>query len=130
MRQQETFFDEEENGHSVQVIKSYDAGFAKEAFLAMDDSALAFLGRSFDFEAKYDASGLPEPSDPNYADLLWDEMEEEAREDWKTFSYFVVISDKAPLFVSPDWPTAEAFVQNTFSGDKGPSREQHNDRSR
>jgi hypothetical protein len=115
MPQQETFFDQEQNGHSVKVIKSYDAGFAKEAFRAMDDSALVFLGRSFDLQSKYEASGLPQPSDPDYADFLWDEMEEEAREDWKTFSYFVVLSDKTPLFVSPDWPTAEAFVQSTLS---------------
>jgi hypothetical protein len=113
MPQQEWFFDKEQNGHSVQVIKSYDAGFAKDAFRAMD-SVLAFLGRSFDLQNKYKASGPPQSSDPNYADLLWDEMEKEAREDWKTFSYFVVLSDKTPLFVSPDWPTAEPFVQNTL----------------
>ena len=117
MPQQETFFDKERNGRSVQVIKSYDAGFAKEAFRAMDDSALDFLGKSFNLEAKYEASGLPLTSDPDYADFLWDEMEEEAREDWKTFSYFVVLSDRSPLFVSPDWPTAEAFAQNTLSGE-------------
>lgn len=115
MPQQETFFDKEQNGHSVQVSKSYDARYAKEAFRAMDDSALDFLGRSFDLPSKYEPAGLPQPFDPEYADFLWDELEEEAREDWKTFSYFVVLSDKSPLFVSPDWPTAEAFAQSALS---------------
>ena len=82
MSQQETFFDKEQNGHFVQVIKSYDASSAKVAFRAMY-SALAFVGRYYDLQKKYDASGLSQASNPDYADLLWDQMEREARKDIK-----------------------------------------------
>ncbi len=42
-------------------------------------------------------------------------MVDDAREDWKTFSYFVVTKSNGrsteELFVSGDWPTAGAYVK-------------------
>ena len=39
-----------------------------------------------------------------------------AREDWKTFSYFVVTTGVSPatqaVYVSPDWPSAEEYVKS------------------
>jgi hypothetical protein len=109
MPQQETFFEQEVGSKRFQVLKSYDASFAREAFERMDEDALRFLSRSLDVQ------GLSE-DDPDFADALWVEVEGGAREDWNTFSYFVVIeqegSGSTPLFVSADWPSAEAFAKS------------------
>lgn len=43
---QTTFFDEIIGGTRVEVLKSYDEAFAREAFEQMDEDALAFLVRS------------------------------------------------------------------------------------
>jgi hypothetical protein len=54
------------------------------------------------------------PQDDGYTDALWDELQESAREDWNTFSYFIVSEEAAgrsvPLYVSAEWPSAEAFA--------------------
>lgn len=55
------------------------------------------------------------PQTNGYADALWDEVQEGAREDWNTLSYFVVTEQvggkTSALFVSADWPSAEAFAK-------------------
>ena len=113
MPHQETFLQREVNGHQIRVVKSYDVAFAREAFEQMDPNALAFLRHSLHSDAEYEDAELPLPSDPEFGDAIWDEIEASAREDWNTFSYFVVLSAtngvSRPLYVSPDWPSAEAF---------------------
>jgi hypothetical protein len=110
---QETFLEREVNGRQLQVVKSYDSAFARDAFNHMEPMALDFLKSCLNLQSKYDPTELPLPSDPEFADVVWEEIEEGAREDWNTFSYFVVLlaanGTSQPLYVSPDWPSAEAF---------------------
>jgi hypothetical protein len=110
MPKQEVFMDAAIGDKQVQVLKTYDAAYAREAFDAMDVEALKFLTLWLDIE------DLPAPESPDFADTIWEAVEDGAREDWNSFSYFVVTESTSgrtiPLFVSPDWPTAEAFAQN------------------
>lgn len=115
---QTTFFDEIIGGTRVEVLKSYDEAFAREAFEQMDAEALAFLARSLNVGDSNDVTG-PNPGDPDYSDFIWDELKDGAREDWNSFSYFIVAEESAgrtsSLFVSADWPTAEAFAKRRIS---------------
>jgi hypothetical protein len=108
MPQQTTYFDERTESKRVQVLKTYDASYARSCFDEMDQDALSFLSSSFDLESKYE---MTEP----VGDLVWEDVEEEAREDRNVFSFFVVIEETGgrarPLYVSPDWPSAEAFAK-------------------
>ena len=114
MPQQETFFEQISGNTRVQVLKSYDAADAREAFSLMDAEALTFLSHSLQAQGA-DSADLPSPDDSRFADSLWQEVEDGAREDWNSFSYFIVTenrgSETVPRFVSPDWPTAEAFAK-------------------
>jgi hypothetical protein len=118
MPEQTSFFDEIIDGTRVEVLKSYDEVFAREAFEQMDDEAIAFLARSLNVGDSNDVTG-PNPGDPDYSDVIWDELKDGAREDWNTFSYFIVAEVSAgrtsSLFVSADWPTAEAFAKRRIS---------------
>jgi hypothetical protein len=109
MQEQEVFMDQTIGERRVQVLKSYDAAFAREAFDAMDEGALEFLSLRLDVE------DLPSPSSPDFADTIWQELEDGAREDWNRFSYFVVTESTGkgvtPVFVSADWPSAESFAK-------------------
>jgi hypothetical protein len=109
MPQQEVFLDERVGNKHVQVLKTYDAAFAREAFDVMDAQALKFLS------VRLGAEDLPAPDSPDFTDSIWQELEDGAREDWNKFSYFVVTEDAgnrpAPVFVSADWPSAEAFAR-------------------
>lgn len=116
MPKQEVFFEQTTGDRRIEVLKTYDEQFAREAFNSMDESAQAFLWNSLKPEEIYDPGGLPKPDEPeDRAAFLWDELVEQAREDWRTFSYFVVNEAKGgsaeSLFVSPDWPSAEAFAK-------------------
>ncbi len=115
MPRQETFLSLKKGDETIEVLKTYDEQFAKEAFRNMDDSALAHLAASLKPESIYEPSGIPKPNDEGYEDFLWDVMVDEAREEWNSFSYFVVTRSLGrkteEVFVSPDWPTAEAYVK-------------------
>lgn len=73
MPRQETFLEREVNGRQLQVAKSYDPVFARDAFEQMEPMARDFLKQRLDLESKYDLAELPLPSDPSYADALWRE---------------------------------------------------------
>jgi hypothetical protein len=113
MPQQEKYLELEFDGGHLEVLKSYDPRFARDAFELMDDAARQFLSRSLDLQSKYDPTDIPSTDDP---DALWQEIEEGARESWDTFSYFIVCEHRGersiPKFVSSDWPTAEAFAKS------------------
>jgi len=115
MPRQETFLTVNSGEETVEVLKTYDETYAREAFRNMDDAALAHLAASLKPESIYEESGIPKPGDVGYEDFIWDVMVDDAREDWKTFSYFVVTRSNGrkteELFVSGDWPTAEAYVK-------------------
>ena len=112
---QEVFFEQEQNGHRVEVIKTYDAAFAREAFAEMDDPALDFLVKALDLAGSYDRAEIPERSSSEFADFLWEELQDSAREEGNVRSFFVVqealSGTPQSLYVSPDWPSAEAFAK-------------------
>lgn len=112
---QKVFFEQEQNGRRVEVIKTYDAALAREAFAEMDDSALNFLAESLNLADSYDRADIPERTSPDFVDFLWEDLQENAREDGNVCSFFIVQEVHAGvsrgLCVSPDWPSAEAFAK-------------------
>jgi hypothetical protein len=123
MPQQEVFLLEKAGERTVEVLKTYDPGYAREVFDEMDDDAQALLWNSLDIEQTYDATDLPSPTAPDRADFLWDELLDAAREDVRQGpnlrSFFVVneIRSAKPqsLYVSADWPSAESFAKNLLA---------------
>ncbi|HEV2577129.1 MAG TPA: hypothetical protein VGU25_07955 [Acidobacteriaceae bacterium] len=115
MPRQETFLSVQNDDELLEIVKTYDESFAREAFRNMDEDALARLAESLKFESLYEPEGIPKPQDDGYEEFVWDVMVEEAREEYNTFSYFIVTKTvggrSEELFVSPDWPTAEAYVK-------------------
>lgn len=115
MRVQETFFEQEKNGRRIEVIKTYDAVFAREAFAELNSPAIEFLANALDLAKSYDLSEIPEKTSPEFEDFLWEEVLDSAREDGNDCSFFIVreIDSHASrsLYVSPDWPSAEAFAK-------------------
>jgi hypothetical protein len=110
MPKQETYFEKTLDSVRVAVIKSYDAKFAREAFDVMDDGALAFLGQSLVADGKLEAVDESSSSGAEYIEMLWEGVEEGAREEWNTVSYFVVLTGDLAVYVSSDWPSAEAYA--------------------
>lgn len=115
MPSQETFFSEISNGREVEVVKTYDPQFAREVFDQMTDDAKTALKQSLISHGTLDPSDSPDLDN----DGLWQGIEDGSREDWNTFSYFVVAerrdSKSLSLFVCADWPTAEAFAKLQLS---------------
>ncbi len=111
MRQQEIFFERTGSDRKVEILKTYDTGAAREAFSAMDDVARQVLWNSLD---------VGEPFESTDEDGLWSELTEAAREDGNTLSFFVVseTSGKRAVakYVSPDYPSAEAFAESLIRG--------------
>jgi hypothetical protein len=121
MPKQEVFFEQQTGDSRIEVLKSYDQSYAREAFRNMDEYALEQLWKALKPEEIYDPAGLPSLNDANgeAEAFLWDELLEQAREDGSLLSFFVVNEIQArhtkSLFVSPDWPSAEAFAKDTLS---------------
>jgi hypothetical protein len=59
MPAQETFLTRQAGSRKVEVIKTYDESFAREAFGEMDYQALERLWNALKPEDVYDAEGLP-----------------------------------------------------------------------
>ncbi len=121
MPQQETFFEQTAGDRRIEVLKSYDQAYAREAFRSMDHAALQRLWTSLKPEEIYDPAGLPSLNDPagDGEAFLWDELLEQAREDGPVLSFFIVNETvnrrSESLFVSPDWPSAQAFAQSRLA---------------
>jgi hypothetical protein len=86
----------------------------------MDDDAKDLLWKSLKIEETYDRPGLPGLNEPEDRDsFLLDEMIEQGRDVYPTFSYFVVerrAGDRTEYFyISPDWPSAENFAKNLLA---------------
>jgi hypothetical protein len=121
MPQQELFFEQIAGDRRIEVVKTYDQHFAREAFGNMDKPALRTLWNALKPEDIYDPVNLPSLDDPNDVSgeaeaFLWDELLDQARERDNLFSFFVVNEVRSGrsenLYVSPDWPSAEAFAKN------------------
>ena len=121
MPKQEVFFEQSAAGTRIEVLKSYDQSYAREAFSGLGEDALQRLWEALKPEEIYDLAGLPSLRDPDgeAEAFLWDELLEQAREEGSVLSFFVVNETASgrseSLYVSPDWPSAEAFRQATFS---------------
>jgi hypothetical protein len=119
MREQSIFFEHQIGDKRIVVLKSYDARLAREAFDEMAPEALKALGASLELESKFDVADIPSPSDDQFAEFLWEAVEDGAREDWDSFSYFIVNEEcsgrTSSLFVSSDWPSAEAFAKKSLT---------------
>lgn len=124
MPKQEVFFEQVMQGKRVEVLKSYDQSYAREAFRSMDESSLRRLWLALEPEKIYDPADLPSLNDPNDVNdeaesFLWDELLEQAREGDNELSFFIVnevIEDRTEsLYVSPDWPSAEAFAKERMN---------------
>jgi hypothetical protein len=106
MPQQEVFFEQGIDDQRVTVLKTYDQKFASEAFACMDEAAQTYLWNSLGIDETYSPAGSE--------DVLWGELLDAAREDGNQLSFFVVNEakggDSKSLYVSPDWPSAEAFA--------------------
>jgi hypothetical protein len=117
MPNQEVFFEQTVGEIRIEVLKSYDEGFALEAFGQMGGDAMTFLATALDLSREDHKNPDTESSD--FADEIWEELKQEAREDWNAFSYFVVrevgSGSTQPLYVSPDWPSAEAFAKQRIA---------------
>src|SRR5271170_6098790 len=111
MPQQETFFAKEKGGLRIEVLKTYDQNYAREAFADMDEAAQMHLWNALGVAENYDVSDLPAREDPDSGGFLWEELLDAAREDGNLLSFFVVNESKGTiserLYVSPDWPSAE-----------------------
>ncbi len=115
MPQQEVFFEQSVGERRIEVLKTYDPSFAREAFDRMGGDAQTLLWNSLGISETYDAGDAPSLSDLDASDFLWDELLDGAREDGTLLSFFVVNeargSSSETLYVSPDWPSAEAFAR-------------------
>lgn len=117
MAKQEVFYEQQVGERRIEVLKSYDQTYAREAFRSMDEQALQQLWNALKPEEIYDPEGLPTLNDPEGEGeaFLWDELLEQAREDGSVLSFFIVNETNGrrseSLFVSPDWPSAEAFAK-------------------
>jgi hypothetical protein len=120
MPQQELFFEQIVGDRRIEVLKTYDHQYAREAFSNMDETALQTLWDALKPEEIYDPSNLPSLNDPNDVTgeaeaFLWDEMVNQARERDNLFSFFVVNEVRGGhsenLYVSPDWPSAQIFAK-------------------
>jgi hypothetical protein len=76
MPKQEVFFEQQIGERRIEVLKSYDQAYAREAFKNMDEEALQQLWTALKPEEIYDPAGLPALGDPEGEGeaFLWDEL--------------------------------------------------------
>lgn len=119
MPSQELYLEMKAGLDVFQVLKTYDTAFAKETFAGMDEVAMEHLSKSLLISEEFPPSEMP-TSPADVADLIWEEMYDSAREQGQTRSYFVVrrssVSSESFLYVSGDWPSAEAYVHRVAVG--------------
>jgi len=113
MQSQELYLEKKAGSDVFQVLKTYDTAFAKETFASMDEAAIEHLSKSLSISEECPPDELPASPD-DLADLIWEEMDDSAREQGQTRSYFIVRRSSPSsddfLYVSGDWPSAEAYV--------------------
>lgn len=122
--QQEVFF-EQKTGHGrVEVLKTYDRSYAREVFKSIDEEAREALAEALELRENYAPEDIPAPNGSDFDDFLWEELCEAAREDVRNdpslYSFFVVSESSdaknEDLYVSPDWPSAEAYARKLIAG--------------
>lgn len=120
MPEQEKFFEQATGDLRVEVLKTYDRQYAREVFGGMNEAAQRHLWSSLGIDDACDSAEVPARHDLEGEDFLWEELLEAAREDGNLLSFFVVNeatgSRSESLYVSPDWPSAEAFAKSRIAG--------------
>lgn len=116
MPTQETFLERQLSDGRALVIKTYDAELAHDAFQHVDEDALSYAANALHLEDLFEADDIPEPTSPEFAEFVWETLSDEAREDGNLKSFFILYREVQgqplqPLYVSADWPSAEAFSQ-------------------
>ena len=116
MPSQQIFLSKKRDHSTLRVLKTYDVSFAREAFEEMDDKAILHLVSALLAEGHFEPEDVPE-SILEHPDFIWSQVLELARERDSNLSFFVVTrvfrQERSLLYVSPDWPTAESFVEDT-----------------
>ncbi len=123
MPRQEVFFEQQTGDRRVEVLKTYDRTYAREVFNGIDTEARKALAEALELEKSYEPADIPASDGSDYDDFLWDELLEAAREDVRNdpnlYSFFVVSEAKSAhsedLYISPDWPSAEAFAKKLIT---------------
>lgn len=119
MPQPERFFEKSSGNTRVEVTKTYDSILAREAFTEMDQAARDYLWGWLRIDENYDPKEIPTRDASGGEDFLWGELLDSAREDGNQLSFFVVTEtvggDSQALYVSPDWPSAEAFAKKRLA---------------
>jgi len=117
--QQETYFEQTADDRRVVVLKTYDQNYAREAFGSMDAAAQAHLWSSLGVDENYEPTDIPTLGSLDSEDFLWEELLDAARESGSILSFFVVNenagSNSQNLYVSPDWPSAEAYAKSRLA---------------
>jgi hypothetical protein len=115
MPQQQIFFEQMMTNGRIEVLKTYDQNYAHEVFGSMDEAAQSHLWNSLEIEENFDPGDIPPQHDPDTDEFLWEALLDAAREDGQILSFFVVNEARGnrsqSLYVSPDWPSAEAFAR-------------------
>ena len=119
MPRQEVFFEQETGDRRVEVLKTYDRSYAREVFKSIGEEAREALAEALELRKNYAPEDIPDPNGSDYDDFLWEELCEAAREDVRNdpslYSFFVVAEAKGSnaedVYISPDWPSAEAFAK-------------------
>jgi len=114
MPEQSEFLRQQVGETTVVVLKTYDRAFAREALEQLDQDALRLIRKRI--SVCVGDEGCAAPEGDHEAETIWLELQDEAREDWNQFSYFVVredsLNESKYLYVSADWPSAEAFAKS------------------
>jgi hypothetical protein len=78
MPKQEVFFEQKTAVGRIEVLKTYDQSYAREAFGSMDETAQAHLWSSLGIGKNYDPTDIPSQHDADSQDFLWEELLEAA----------------------------------------------------
>lgn len=120
---QEVFLTRAAGTETFEVIKTYDTSYAREVFGSLDDGAMRDLAAALDIVDNYDSNDIPDASTGEYEEFVWEELLDSAIEDVRLDpnlrSFFVVTrrseGQSHDLYISPDWPSAEAFVNKRLT---------------
>jgi hypothetical protein len=72
MPYQEVFFEQKTGDGHVQVLKTYDRGYAGEVFGNMDEDEQTHLWKSLGVDENSEPTDVPPLHDPNSEDFLWE----------------------------------------------------------
>jgi len=124
MPRQEVFFEQKTGDRRVAVLKTYDRSYAREVFKSIGEEAREALAEALELRKNYAPEDIPDPNGSDYDDFIWEQVCEAAREDVRNdpslYSFFVVseasVAKNEDLYVSPDWPSAEAYAKRRVTG--------------